>query len=525
MKSLIYIILKSTKNNLKELRKKPGKLVMYLLVIGLIAGVAVMSAFSKPSTEQQAPMFIFTWVVFALITLFTGIAVAKGLSGGDQIFEMNDVNLLFVSPVSPRKILLYGILRLTKMAFWAGFFILFQSNTVASFGIDFKGLLLVWLCFIIDIVVLSVVSLILYNVSNSRPRRKLTVKIIAVLVFVPLVIYISLNVIAARDIFSVFELAAASPFMTLIPVAGWTAMGVTLLLTGNLLSGLLYIGANLLLGVCLVIYILLSKADYYEDTLVATETMFEKKRAAAEGKINEMQNAGKNIKVAKTGISGIGASALFGKHARESFRQNRFGFLTFTSVMIVAAAILMTFFVKSIPIVLQILMWMQIFMIGMGRGLRETYSHYIYLIPEPSFQKILWSNMETVTVTLIESILIFGVGGLLIKSNIIVILGAIAAYTLFSVMLLGINYLSMRFTGADISAGLLITIYFFVVIILAAPGIAAAVVAAVVIGGNMGMALGLVILSAWELLVGLVCFALSKGVLDNCDMPSGKPGK
>jgi hypothetical protein len=89
---------------------------------------------------------------------------------------------------------------------------------------------------------------------------------------------------------------------------------------------------------------------------------------------------------------------------------------------------------------------------------------------------------------------------------------------------LGINFLSLRWTGADISAGLLIFIYTAAVIIIMLPGI----IAAAVIGsmfGDIGVLIGLGILSLWELITALGCFALSKGVLHRCDMPVMKTGR
>lgn len=38
-------------------------------------------------------------------------------------------------------------------------------------------------------------------------------------------------------------------------------------------------------------------------------------------------------------------------------------------------------------------------------------------------------------------------------------------------------------------------------------------------GGVLGNALGFAIMAVWNLLVGLVCFALSKGMPHHCDMP------
>jgi hypothetical protein len=140
------------------------------------------------------------------------------------------------------------------------------------------------------------------------------------------------------------------------------------------------------------------------------------------------------------------------------------------------------------------------------------------MIPESSFSKIIWSNMEIVARTLIESLLVFGTSGMLLQSHIVNILVCFVTYTLFSLLLLGVNYVFMRFTGADISAGLLVVIYYFAVLLVMAPGVTLAIVFGVMIGGDTGYMTGLLILCVWELAAGLICFALSRGVLHNCDM-------
>lgn len=522
MSSLIFIIVRSTINSLKELLKKPGKLILYVFLVLLIIGVAITSLFTKSKVETQAPLFILTGILFAFISMFMIIAVVKGLSSGDNIFEMNDVNLLFVSPISPRKILLYGILRLTKVAFLAGFFILFQSSSLSAFGVTFSGVILILLSFMLDMVVLSIISLIIYNFANGNPKKQFIVKIVTCLVFLPIVIYLLIQIISTQNIFIALENSIKSPIMSIIPISGWTSAGITRIFSGEPIQGFLFIGINLLLGITLVIYILLSKIDYYEDALVATETAFEKKRAISEGNINAASNSKKNIKIAKTGISGFGASAILGKHIREDFRQNRFGLLPTSSILTIVASIIGNYFVKDLIMFMQVLMWLQVFMIGISRGLKETYSHYIYLIPESSVKKIIWSNIEILLKTLLESLLIFGIGGILVKTNIFIIIGTIATYTLFSYLLLAINYVSMRFAEANITGGLLITIYYFAVILIIAPGVIIALIVGFGVGGLLGTLLGLLILSLWELIAGTICFILSKGILDNCDMPSMK---
>ncbi len=522
MSALLYIILKSAKNSLRELIRKPGKLALYLLAAAGIVGIVILSYFTRPSAENQVPLYWFSGIFFLFCSFFVIIAIIKGTASGDTMFEMNDVNLLFVSPISPRKVLLYGILRLAKTSFLAGFFIIFQANSLANFGIGFDGVLLILLGFMTCIIVLTIASQMIYSLTNGNARRKILVKLIACAMFLPLVAVFAISLLRTGDAVDALQRAIQSPCLTFVPFAGWTAAGITRLLFGNLLPGLLLIGANLFVALALVTAILLSRQEYYEDTLVATETAFQKKRAASEGNIN-LDSSTKKVSVVKTGISGSGAAALFGKHLRESFRQNRLGFLNLASCLMIVSWVALIFFVKDMVMAIQILMWIQIFLIGTGRGLKETYSHYIYMIPESSLKKILWSNMEVMIKTLIESILIFGIGGMAAQANGLVILCCIVAYTLFSLLLLSINYLSMRFTGANISMGLLIIIYYFSVVIAMVPGVMGALVVGFGIGGVSGTIVGLLILSAWELAAGLACFALSRGVLHRCDMATGKP--
>jgi 4-amino-4-deoxy-L-arabinose transferase-like glycosyltransferase len=147
------------------------------------------------------------------------------------------------------------------------------------------------------------------------------------------------------------------------------------------------------------------------------------------------------------------------------------------------------------------------------------------MIPETSFSKIIWSNMEAMFKTLVMGVLIFGISGVLVRAHIFLVIACIATYTLFSFLLLGTNYVFMRFTGANISMGLLIVLYYPALAIVMAPGLVPALIVGFSIEGTFGTLLALLVLSVWELIAGLICFALSKSVLHNCDMQSLKPSK
>lgn len=527
MNSHFYLIRTGLKNRIKELFRKPGNLVLYLLVILGLAAALISSLFGPAQAEAQVSVSYLLPVIFVYLLLFYAISIQKGLTSGDAIFEMNDVNLLFVSPVNPRATLLYGLIRLVSTSFWAGFFLLFQGGTLAIFGVGFDGVLILFGMFILNMVILTLLSLVIYSATNGRPTRKRLVRILAIVVFLPLLLFCAMRYAAYGEFLPTLNDVIESPFLAATPIIGWTSAAAMAFIEGRMLAALGWLGLLLLSGAGMLLYIMLSRSDYYEDVLVATETAFEKKRAVTEGNIQATSaaNAKGKVKAAKTGLNGKGARVFLYKHLRETFRQNRFGFFSMYIVIITVCIWAVSIFLRDkvdMITVLQILMWMQVFMIGTGRGLMETYSHYIYMMPGSPFRKLIWSNMELMLRTVVESVLFLGVPGLIISAYPTVILSSMAVYILFSLMLLGINYLSMRFTGANISQGILLLVYFLMVLLFLAPGLAAALAVGFTLGGVTGTLIGLVILSAWELIAALICFALSKNVLHNCDMPTGK---
>jgi len=525
MKSHFYLLRTQAKNWFLELLHKPGRLALYLLLVAAIAGGAIGSIFGASQTEASLPVRYLQPILFAFLIIFYLIAIQKGLAAGDSIFDMSDVNLLFVSPVNPRATLLYGLIRMTGTAFWAGFFILFQSSSLSNFGVGPNAVVILFGVFMLVIIVLTLLSLVIYSATNGRPNRKRIVQVAAIVILLPAIVFFAVRYFLDGSLLTALDATIASPLLSATPFVGWASAGAIELMQGNLAAGLGWIALLLLTGAAMIAYIMLSNSDYYEDVLVATETAFEKKRAQAEGNMQAVASGDRRARVTRTGLQGKGPQVFLYKHLRETFRQNRFGFLSLYMVIMAAALAAAAIFVPdfySVILVLQIVMWTQVFMIGTGRGMLETYSPYIYMMPGSAFSKLLWSNMEMMARTLAEAVLFFAIPGLIAREHPAIILGAMAVYLCFSLMLLGINYVSMRYLEANLSQGILLTYYLLGTLLLIAPGLAGAISAGVMVGGFGGTLLGLAILAAWALLVALVCFALSKSVLHNVDMPTAK---
>ena len=526
MSSLVYLLAMGLKNRVLETIRKPAKLAVYLLVIAVIVYAFLLPMITGGAIEDEDIVDII-WLkgmFFALILLYFVTAIIKGLKSGDVIFDMSDVNLLFVSPVNSRSILLYGVVRMMGMSLLMGFFILFQGNAMRIFGASFTDVLLVLAGYILAVSLLQIVSLLIYSLTNGKPKRKMFVRIVSTAVFLPMITegfrqYLE----SGGDMMTSLEALLRSPVTSWTPVVGWASEGTIAFVTGNLVTGFVFFGVILAAGAALIICIMFSNPDYFEDVLVATETTFEKKRAVMEGQADAAAVSGRKIKVAATGVRGSGGSAIFYKHLRESFRANRFGLWGVMSLFLVVGSAIFSVIMRrndagGLIILMQMLFWMQIFLIGTGRGLKELYSHYIYMIPEPSFSKIIWSNLELVFKVFVEALFVFTIAGAILNEPPLQIAAAMTAYVLFALLLIGINYLSFRWTGVEMGMGLQIIIYFLAVCVIMLPGIIPAVIVGTSIDG-WGIAAGLGILAAWELIAALACFALSKGILHRCDMP------
>src|SRR5690554_428307 len=108
MRALAYLILTRFKNRIKNTIKNPGAIIIIIFIIALV----VISAINNPS-NQFAKTYRHISEVYAMITaLYIWVFVMNclnGLSKGASLYSMPDVSLVFVAPISTKKVLLYGL--------------------------------------------------------------------------------------------------------------------------------------------------------------------------------------------------------------------------------------------------------------------------------------------------------------------------------------------------------------------------------------------------------------------------------
>jgi hypothetical protein len=530
MRSLLFIQVRIVKNWLLEIKRKPAKLVMSIIAVAFFVGFVVMALIMPFDDAPPSDILWLKGIVFAYFLFMYGMTVKTGLATGGGFFAIEDVNFIFTSPIDSRTALIYGVFRTIKTVALTSLFIPFQAMWMnRSYRIGGSGILTILIGYILFAIVIQILAMYIYNVSGGRPRRKRWIKIIAAGVFLPMAVVFLIELSASGWEQSVPAMLA-SPVTSFTPLVGWASAGILAFINGEVLTGVLFFGLLAASGVLLVFLIYKSNPDYYEDVLVASETLFEQKRNLAEGKVDMEALSKKNVRLKGTGVGGAGASAIFYKHMRESFRANRFGLWGGGTLILLALSAVYAFAasrspeaeVSGFPVILMqliILMVIQMGRIGLGRGLKETYTHYIFMIPERPFVKMVWSNIEVTAKAGVESVLFFGTAGLIAGEDPLTALSAMVTYTVYSLMLVAVNFFALRFTGMKMNAGLLMVIYMYGTIILMMPGIAG-LVAAILLFENWGLLMGLGIMTLWQAVMAAVFFYAARGILHHCDMPA-----
>jgi hypothetical protein len=296
----------------------------------------------------------------------------------------------------------------------------------------------------------------------------------------------------------------------------------------------LFLGLLAALMIIMFAIVFVADPDFYEHVAGATQTAFETTRAVAEGDIQSVYGlSNQKARVKGTGINGgDGASTFLFKHIRESFRARRLGLWGIPTLLYIVGAGIFAFISRTgsyneyghyavpelvVVTILSVMLLFGFFSMSMSRGSLEIYSHYIYLIPENPFKKWLWANAEMVLKVTVDAILVFGVAGLITWRSPLNFALAAVVYVTFAFYGLGTTLAFLRLTGIASRSAILSVLMLIIYILPLLPGLLVAIIVGILTGN---LAVGLFILAAWQTGIGLVCFAMSKSMLHNCDMLS-----
>lgn len=419
MKALAYLLRKRLKNQLLSLKKKPAMLILYLIITAFVAFSIIMMLVSdadKPQLNFADERILYT-IFSALGLLYLYLFVNTGVSTGSSLFTMPDVGLLFVAPISSKKILMYGLISTFGKSLLGSIFILYQiGNLKQNFNYGALEILTLLLVFALMVLFCQLLSIGIYIFTNGNPSRKKLVQgaVYALLLLIVLAA-LSLQKQEQLGIFEALLKVVDSKWFGYTPVAGWSLMLFTGVIHGSIASAL--IGAAFFLGVGGMIIFLLTmgKADYYEDVLVSTELNYQIMKEAKEGR--RVQRSKKKVKLKdhEVGINrGSGAYTFFYKNLLEMRRRSRFIFLDVLSVFLIIGGAIAGYYFKKysapvevIYVVLGSAVYIQFIFSMLGSLKGELIKPFIFLIPEKSIKKVFAASLTSFIKQAVDGIVLF----------------------------------------------------------------------------------------------------------------------
>jgi hypothetical protein len=523
MKGIFYLWKTTIKNRILQLRNHPTQFIAYIIFFALLCFVLISSMFTStviPSDYHDLSELKAMMLVLAMFAAYS--AINRGLSSGSSFFGLHDANLLFTAPISPKKILLYGLVRQMSASLIASLFILFQAMILKErYNITLGKLLLLLLAYFLILFVCEIGAMIIYMFTNGHDRRKKIVRTAIYLTLTPFLASFVLNAMQSAAPLTAAIATLNAGWVDLYPFIGWITGAAFSFIEGQYLYAGLLFSVSLLSVLLLISLIARTKIDYYEDVLQATEKQFYFMEAAKEGRISDSKSADKIKMKDRLGIRhGRGGSAIFYKHMLENKRS---GYLFFdnTSLLQVVAMSIFALINKSPSGLLMVFIFsifFQLFTQSASRWIKELMLPYIFLIPVSPFIKLIYACMESVLKCVLDGILIFIPVGILLQASPLDISACILARAGFGILFIAGNVLSEKVLGTLSNKGLLVTFYLLLMGILTMPGVLVAVIVPGMVPAYFGFALALAITFVWNIGISAVIIGLCRNILHNTNI-------
>lgn len=511
MKALFYLLRKRLWNGLKELLHKPAALIPYILIIALVGFSAFMSA-GEPLGEVRN-LNIYATIVIGVFLLIFCTSLLQGLKQGMALFSMADVNLLFTAPVNPRKILVYGVVR------QAGILVLASVCMVAQYpnlrngcGLGGGAIAGLMLSYILVGIFSQLLSANLYALCAAHPqwRKRIDAGLKGLLAL--LLCGVVLFAMRGGDMLSAIVAILGSDKWNYVPVIGFGRAIALYSAVGSWGMVLLHTLLSLLCCGLMVLWLVRSDADYYEDVLFAAEHADAVKAAAKQGKMLSTGTVSKRVKRELPPLKGRGASAFFYRAMREQGRKSLWLFSLSTIAAVggpLFGSILLNFGLEDVGLwpVLAFSAYLLVFLSMTNSVPRELTQHYLFMAPARPTSKLvaicapqLIRHMADTAVFLLASLL-------LMQPSLAQLMGAALLYASLGLIFAAGLLMIERLLGKLKSRMLTVFLYFMCLIFFAAPGI----VIGAILGGFPGYAAG----ALWNVLASLLMFWCCRDLLSS----------
>ena len=463
MGACFYVLYTQFKNRLKEKAKHASfwlvalfvvaYFVLYFIQIANDIGESHLISNAVPTFQAGATL---------IFGEFTFIALNIGIKQGSSFYRMSDVNLMFVSPVQPNRILMYGVMRQFAVSMIATLLLLMQLvNLRIYFGLWIKEMILLMLAWLTISLSCSILSLTLYSLSATHPKLRTVVLSLIYLMTGMVVAGLAISIHRGGSPWNAAIEFFSDPRLHMLPIGGWTSGFLYHAMKGDFPQALLYAATTLFIPLLGVLLVSRTGSDYYEDVL----TSLGNDQSANGGAKDELSG--------QTGLfrNRVGKSRLFGRKSgpavllqRQMTEQRRSLslFLDQSSLLVFTAAALLgttlhTYMLKGMyPHVMMVLSesimcYVLFATISTGKLVDELGKPFIYLIPGGAVKKLFYLSLPSVFKAFFEGLITFTILALFIHADWIYVVGATAFYTTASLFFSSAYLTAVRAFGLQTS--------------------------------------------------------------------------
>lgn len=517
MKALSYLLWRSIINKLKSLTKQKGALIFYVAIIVLLVVTVMASGVNGQVPAQIQNMDGYAAILNGVFIFIFVMSASTSLKQGTAIFSMSDVNLLFTSPVNPRRILIFGALRQAGILVLASLFLLFQyPNIRMNCGLGVEALAGLMLGYVFIGVFAQLFNANVYATCAANPKlRRYVEGGVRVVVAVICVFIIKLTMDGGNIIDSAKSVLSSSVW-DYIPVIGWCKAIAIYAAYGIWGKAALFAGLMLLGCAAMLLWLVKSKADFYEDVLMAAENAYKIKSAASDGKMVSFGKASKHAKRELPSLKGKGASAFFYRAMREQSRNSSWLFGLSTIAAVIAPVFGAIIFKDGADMsngglfpLLAFAAYMLIFMMMAGGVGKELTIHYLFVAPSTSFKKLVAVTLPPVIKFSADTVVFFGVLMLVLRPPVDHAILASIAYFSFGAIYSAATLLIEKLLGSMQSKAAIIVLYLLILMVLVAPGF----VVSIILYQSLGC-VAYLIDALWNILVSLLIVFICRNLLN-----------
>lgn len=534
MNAIMYLLRKNIKNGIIDTFRHPMKLLVYGFVAASLVYAVIRGFTMEVDVQDRLDIRILSGAFLALLYFISIPIMLKGLSTGSSFFTMGDVNNLFVAPVHPKRILVYGIgKQLATSLFLVVCFSAYGSMAIKMFDISLGSALLLVGGIALMLFIVQMVTLLIFCLCSARPGLtnyfKYFIYSLALYALASVIAYMFINGMTLENLYSAITL----PFLEYVPFIGWVHGVVFGAIWGDTVRALIFL--SLLLFSCLVSVIAfrLTKLDYYEDVLQNAENYYEFRENLRSGTMSDSMLPGSDrFRVRKTGIKrGSGASAIFFKHLREGSRRSRLMFFNINTIVLIGLSAVIGLAMKSFfgsqdraTIIYigtaVICAYVQFFFSAAGDWVKELNKPYIFLIPDDPVKKLIMAGATSIIKPFIDGTIAFLLLYVLVGGHFIDAVACILAYGSFGCIYISSNILAQRIVGISGNRGVFIAFYMGIIVLLMIPGIVAGVLLLSSVGAELTVIAATILtlpVTAWNIFVSFMIFLLCRNLLNNIE--------